>query len=209
MLSVSLLQRYFDAGQFDRMVKGLVANGSPLPLPLQARLSHAAPATAMALRRLVELTYGSTGLSRQMTTVLLALQRPGGSFAGDDEADPIATAAVAAALGAVLREHGEDERVRSAYERAVLALAGMQDGRGLFAGPADRSLQDRALTSAFALSLLADDEGFRASVRFADLESWFESNQRRLEPSTAGLYRLARVRTRAAALSPALAGVAA
>ncbi len=211
MLSVSLLQRYFDACQFDRLVKGVVANGSPLPLPLQARLSHAAPATAVALRRLVELTYGSTALSRQMSHVLVALQRPGGAFAGSDEACPVATAAVVAALGAVLREHGADERIESAYDRGLMALAAMQDREGLFAGPSDRSVQCRALTSAYVLSQLADDDRFRAAVRLADLENWFDLNGHRLDRATESLYRLAQVRVPSGvgAMSPTLAGIAA
>lgn len=208
MLSVTMLQRYFDATQFDRLVKGVASNGSPLPLPLVARLGYPAAGTALALRRLVELTYGPTSLSRQMTSLLLALQRTGGAFAGGEERCPLATAAAAAALGTILRDHGGDERVESAYEQAIAALASMQDSNGLFGGAGDRSLQDRASTSAFVFSVLADDDRFRETVRLADLQRWFDTHGTRLDRPTAELYRRATAR-QPVALTPAYAGIAA
>ena len=212
MLSVSLLQRYFDSGDYEKLVKSRADNGLPMPLPIQARLAHAVPATALALGRLVELTYGPTELSRQMTSLLLARQRPGGAFAGGDEAaDPLATAVAVAALGAVLRDHRPDDpRIDNAYEQALLALAGMQQPDGLFAGPADHTEQDRALTSAFLLSLLLEDDRFRQSVRLADALSYFESRYHQLDRPVATLYRLAHARRPAAAIaSPVVAGIAA
>ncbi len=172
-------------------------NGLEMPLPLRIRLSQGpVPAIALALRRLTDLTYGPTPVSRDMTAALLARQRPQGGFAaGDaDEADPLATATAVAALNQILADHpaAATDTVISARDRALAALAGMQDDEGLFRCVDDRSDTQRGLVAAFILSLLASDEKFRPSVRWADLMSWFEQRLHRLDSDTTALYRLAR-----------------
>lgn len=212
MLSVNMLQRFLDAGDYTRIVRAIAGNGVAIPLPLQARLAYPAAATALGLRRLVELTYGPTGLSRSALSILLHLQRPDGSFAGSCERDPLATAAAASAFSAVLDHHGPaaGPEVEPARDRALDALAAMQDERGLFLGPDDRTWQDQALTSAFVLSLLAGDERFCAAVRVADALTWFDDNERRLEPATEELIALAKAdQPLAIRQTPALAAIAA
>lgn len=194
MLSVNHIQKHFETGRLEALMDAVADNGLELPLPLRIRLTQV-PATsvAMGLRRLVELTYGPTTLSRSMTRYLLEAQEADGSFAHD----PLATAAAVSALTKLQFEHrnaGEPE-VALARERGLAALAAMQAEDGLFNGAhgADRTEQDRALGAAFVLFLLAGDDEFRRTVRFADALTWFESRADSLDEDTNRLWRVARL----------------
>lgn len=198
MLSINLIQRHFEAHEHERLLRGLTDNGLPLPLPLRARLGQGpVAALALGLRRLAELTYGPTPLSRDMTAALLSHQRADGTFAPSQaaagDADPLATAAAVAAMGQILQDHpaAAEAPLVQAHERALAALACLQDEDGLFRCPDDRTREDRALTGAFVLYLLARDAGFRAAVRWADLVRWYEEHADTLDGPTAELYRLA------------------
>lgn len=194
MLSVNLIQRHFHANRLDSLLDALSANGLELPLPLLIRLGQVnASAVAMALRRVVELTYGPTGLSRELAGHLLKAQQPDGSYGRD----PLATATVVSALGRLFTEQpgaaGDD--ARDARDRALAALASLQGEDGLFRSSelgVDRTQQERAQCSAFILFLLAGDEEFRHTVRFADLLNWFEQRRDDLEDDTRRLWLLAR-----------------
>ncbi|MCX5658208.1 MAG: hypothetical protein NTW19_00620 [Planctomycetota bacterium] len=84
MLSVNLIERLFRGRRFEQLLDSLAANGLSLPLPLRVRLAQTpAAAVALGLRRLVELTYGPTTLSREMAGFLVVLQGEDGSFGGD------------------------------------------------------------------------------------------------------------------------------
>lgn len=197
MLSVTQIQKLFNSRDHARMLTSLADNGTALPLPLQARLTQPAATAGLGLRRLTELSYGPTALSRDMTDALLDTQLPDGSFTGPVGHDPLTTAAAAAGLAAVLREQrslpgaATDPRVAQALDHALAALAGMQDAQGLFLHSDDRTKQDRALTSAFVLFLLARLPGFRETCRFADLMTWFDERADRLDEETAQLYHMA------------------
>ncbi|MEX0655053.1 MAG: hypothetical protein WD534_00315 [Phycisphaeraceae bacterium] len=194
MLSLHRIQKQFTTGDHEKLLDGVLANGLRLPLPLRVRLSQGpAAAIALGLRRVVELTYGPTPLSRAMTDALLACQTDTGAFTADDQPDPLVTAAAVAAMSLVRADHpaAVTPALEAAHERALVALAQMQGADGLFHAGDDRSDADRARTAAFVLRLLAADAAFRQSVRLADLCNWFESRLPRLEPATADLYRLA------------------
>ena len=192
MLSINLIERHFQARRFEPLLAGLAANGTVLPLPLQARLlqSEVAPA-ALALRRLIELTYEPIPLARQMTRLIVTAQHDDGSI----EHDPLATAAAVAALGRVIADQPAvaDEAVCIARQHALAALAAMQNETGLFNSPDDRTEQDRALTGAFILYLLVGDDQFRQAVRFADLMTWYEQHRDRLDDATNQLWEIARL----------------
>lgn len=192
MLSATHIQKLFESQDHSRMIGCLADNGTALPLPLQARLTQSAAAIGLGLRRLSELTYGSTPLSRAMTEALLRQQQADGTFPGSVDRDPLTTAAAVAGLAAVLREQSiPDARLSDALEQALAALAAMQDAQGLFRHSDDRTQQDRALTSAFVLLLLARLPRFRETVRFAELMTWFDERADRLEPDTTELYHMA------------------
>lgn len=194
MLNLHRIEKQFNAGEHERLLRGVLDNGLRLPLPLRVRLSQGrATAIALSLRRVVELTYGPTSLSRGMIAALLAEQTDSGAFLADDRPDPLATAAAVAALALVRRDHAAAAvpEIDSAYDRALAALSNLQDSDGLFRAADDRSDVDRARTAAFILWLLAAEPAFCQSVRLADLRNCFEIRLSRLEPATAELYHLA------------------
>ncbi len=194
MLSDNLIQKLFDTQDHGRMIGCLADNGTAMPLALQARLTQPTAASGLGLRRLVELTYGPTPLSRDMTAALLDGQLPDGSFQGTCDRDPLATATAVAGLTAVLRDHplaGRDAGLIDALDRALASLEAMQMEDGLFCHGDDRTIEDRALTSAFVLFLLARLPEFREATRFADLMTWFDERADRLDNDTLELYHMA------------------
>lgn len=193
MLSIHHIERYYRQGHFELLLRGVSPHAIELPLPLIVRLSQQpAAVVALALRRVTEMSYGPTRFSRVLVADLLRRQSPDGSFDGD----PLSTAAAADALGRVLTEHGGHgsqpvDRIAAARDAALVSLGVMQTGAGLLAGPADRTEQDAALSSAFILSLLACDPAFRAAVRYHDLLDYFADHDARLSDATAQLWRFA------------------
>lgn len=209
MLSEPLIRRLCDQQDHDRLLQGLVRNGLPLPLPLQVRLADSAVAVpALALRRLTELTYGPTPASRAIVSKLLARQEARGCYEGD----PLVTACAVAAMGRVMRDQRGGTGLASTRDRAVAAMAGLQQGDGSFAATTDRTDADRLLTSVFVLYLLADEAGFRTAVRLADLLSFIEERIELADEATDELWQMTRVVLRpmpATVFTPATALVAA
>lgn len=237
MLSLHLIERHFRQHRLDQLLQGLLPPGvgpasgigvttapadryaASLPLRLRLQQTTASP-LALALRRLVELTYGPTTLSDDMTRALLALQSdgqptPDGCFGHEpapapeinpltahepspwrqphQAGDPLATAAAAAALGAMGRQWQAPlpDRVRAAHHRAVDALAAMQADDGLFICRADRTTAERELTAAATLWLLHDDPLFSSSIRYGDLCTTLEERLDDLAPDAHALATLA------------------
>ncbi len=198
MLSVHQIERQFRARHFESLLRGVAPIGIDWPLPLQIRLgSQPVAAMALALKRVIELTYGPTALSRELTQAIIDQQNADGSF-GDSGirgplGDPLATAAVIAALSALAHEHASAPHPEAAValERALAALANFQADDGLFHCPADRTDDDRALGSIFILTLLAGDDDFRQAVRLADLMNWCDEHAGNLDREAAKLWRMA------------------
>ena len=193
MLSAMHIQKLYDTQDHSRMIGCLAQNGTALPLPLQAKLTQSAAAIGLGLRRLSELIYGQTSLSVAMTNSLIQNQLPDGAFPGTVDNDPLTTAAATTGLAAILREQQAvpDQGLTNALDRALIALTAMQDAEGLFRHSDDRTEEDRALTSAFVLFLLARLPRFRESIRFAELMTWFDERADRLDEDTAQLYHMA------------------
>jgi len=194
MLSAATIQRRFESQEYDQLLDALARNGMPLPLPLRVRLSAGPAATlGLALRRLVELTYGPTALSRAMLDALLAIQNADGSFPGNSASDPLATACVLAALNRVQQEQpaAREPAIEHAKNAAIASLSMKQDHDGLFRCGDERTDLDAATTSAFVLYLLGREDDFRQSVRYADLCVWFEEHERQLDRTTRLLWEMA------------------
>jgi hypothetical protein len=209
MLSVPLIQRHFEHGRHEHLLEAVAANGLSLPLPLRVRLSQLpAAAVALGLRRLVELTYGPTQLSRTMLDWLMQRQQSDGGF----DQDVLATAAAAAALGRVCRDHpaSATPEVRNAHERAVACVAACQGDDGLMnptphAGDTDAAHADeqRMLATLFVLYILGEDELFRASTRYAQAMDHFEQDADDLRGSLADLWQLVCITTCGSPISAA------
>jgi len=207
MLSVNLISRLFHTAQHGRLLDRIVHNGLEAPLPLRIRLEQSpASAIALGLRRLSQLTYRPTALSTEMVEDLLARQDGRGMI----DNDLTASVATTAALHATRRQTGPGltrDRIETALHRGVAAIALCQHGDGLLADETDRTLEDRALTTAFALYLLSECEPFRTTVRFAEMLSWFEDRVARLDDATQRLWLMARTDATSAG-RPAVAAAA-
>ncbi|MEX2216995.1 MAG: hypothetical protein WD768_22980 [Phycisphaeraceae bacterium] len=221
MLNVHQITRHLKAGHLDSLLRGTTPLGIELSLPLETRISQQPAAViALALRRIVELTYGPAEACRLTLASLLRLANADGSF-GDGGTDPqgrsrgdcLATAAVADALSRMLSEnhatHADRQAAFASRDAALIALAGMQEADGLFISGNDRTQEDRTLTAAFILALLAGCAEFRSQVRFADLLNWFDDHSDRLDDTCDTLFRLARVDAPLAPAASAASGTAA
>jgi hypothetical protein len=200
MLSIQLIDKTLQAQDHDRLLRELCRNGLVMPLPLRVRMGGSPiGAAALGLRRLVELTYGPTALSRELTGLLVHAVQPGlGVLDAEGRPCPVLTAAVAAGLGRLVRDHGPllGESLgpaESAHHHAIEALERMQDPDGLLAGPADRSASDRLLVSAFIAYLLLDDPAFAARCRRHALLTALEETLDKADAATADLIEMARM----------------
>ena len=160
MLTAQTIDRTFRKGDYSRLLDQVAAHGLPLPEALRRHLlrTESCP-VALALRRKLQLAYGSLREHLPMARFLLERQDADGLI----EADPLATAAAAAAIGALL-EHpaarlDADTRcsLQEALERAAGALAMRRREDGLFS-PALPTLSavDADLVSAFILLMAAE-----------------------------------------------------
>lgn len=200
MLSIATIDRALERRDYDRLLRDLGRNGLVMPMPLRIQLAEsAAGARGLALRRLVELTFGPTALTHHLIHKLIAAQTPTGALA-DAAGRPscLLTAAFAAGLGRVLRDHADRlgdrlTEIETAYDHALAALAAMQQPDGLFAGPQDRNAKDRLLTSAFIAYLLIDSPRFAAVCSGHGLLSALEDHLDRCDPAAAELVNMARL----------------
>ena len=199
MLSIHTIDRTLENKDYDRLLRDLAQNGLVMPLPLRVQLAESAVgAKGLGLRRLVELTYGPTALAKQLIAGLLRAQSPtGAALDAADRPSCLLTAALAAGLGRVLRDHagrgGDLSEVQLAYDAALGALASMQGEDAMFAGPQDREMGDRLLTSAFVAYLLIDSPGFAENCRGHALLSVLEDHLDDANPDTQQLISMARL----------------
>lgn len=175
MLTPSRLETLAHAADPDRVIDALVRGGLPLSLGLRVRLASCASACrALMLRRLTEVSFGPTRLSRRLTRQLLDGQRPDGSWDGD----PLATACAIAALHRIDTEHRADDAPRLAMRRGEWALATMQRQDGLLAGATDREA-DAASAGVLILYLLDRVGSAWESIRRTDLSTrlWAQADR--------------------------------
>ncbi len=175
----------------ERLLRALADNGLPMPLPLRARLAnHPAAALALALRRALELAYGPSPLIQDLLHALHAadpLQDP------EFTSDPAALACLIAGLNRAIAELPAQFTTELHPLRHQAWQQLTQTDQGLLAAPADRTDDDRALTSAFALYLLADDPQRHQHLRLGDLLSALDALQldHPLPAATQTLYAMA------------------
>ena len=202
MISISLIERSLDQQDHDRLLRDLAANGLTLPLSLRMQLCDSLTAIrGLALRRIVELTYGPTARSRELTGQLIrAVESETAPCTGEATAaigstslDVLSLAAALAGLSRVATDQpaADDDKLRQTLDQGYRQLAALQDCDGLFTGINDRSLGDRALTTAFLLSLVGSCPDFTRQLRTHELQSWFDRHDGRLDRPTQQLWDLA------------------
>lgn len=205
MLTAARIGRTFQQAHWTPLLRSLAANGLILPAPIFQRLQHRpAAVTALALRRLVELSHGRDTWINPMLNALLAAQAPNGAWLGPAGDDPIATAASASALGRLLERAPAAHRrqITDAHHRAMSTLAAMQHAgaESTFAIVEDRSLADIAATSVFILWLLGQHAD---PVRREPLMFYLNRHRSELTNDTARLWQLVQMETAAPAAAAA------
>jgi hypothetical protein len=178
MLTVMLIDRLFTQERFSSLLRELSRNHLPLPLSVHMKLEDApSGVVALGLRRVIDLSFMPNVTSRAMLTYILDHQ----SALGDFHQCPIATAACAGVFGRWTREYPAGNTVQNhptaqtlahARQTALEALGTMRhEADGLFAHPADRTVQDRQITSALVLLLLGNDQEAWGLLRAWEVQS--------------------------------------
>jgi hypothetical protein len=184
MTTVRQIERLWNAKQYDRLFKQLLASRPEASFRLEIQLGQAVPAAALALIRLDELSQAHVPLCAHLIRAILSAQEADGSWS-----DPMTTALC---LRALLTSHGQG----AAIDRGLFYLATMQKSQGIWPKVPIRRMPADPYVSAFILYQLGDCDRFRSAVRFFDAINWFEQNEPNLEPDALTLWRRAALHCR-------------
>ncbi|MEM8495711.1 MAG: hypothetical protein AAF663_10030, partial [Planctomycetota bacterium] len=180
MLSLHRIRRYFDEAHYARLWAELTQSGLVWPLPLRIRLENSPTAVwALALRRVCELTHGSSAMTEELTDRLLHAQTPQGAWCdAEGREDPMLTALAAAALHRRRLQPGippqQADHLSHQHAAALAALAAIQDPcDGLFGdsagGDGRKSASLRVAEGCYVLFLLAEDPAALNTLRLLPL----------------------------------------
>jgi hypothetical protein len=171
-----------------------------LPQELTAHLqSHPVCATALALKRAVEVTYGRPdATTSKMVEFLLQAQEADGSFGFA----PLPTACALAALHSIqhLAPMGSlpanrPQTIHQAYadaQSAMLTLLNDEAKHGMISCPPQQTqllIQSEALDWAFVLLLLSDDPQMANQPAVEQWHHWFNQYQHQLPPSIVRIWQ--------------------
>lgn len=184
MMTVRQLERFWQAADFERLVRVCLEMRPENSLRLVAECSKALPAAALAVVRMDELSQAHTLFCARLVRSILASQQADGGWG-----DPLTTALC---LRALMCGQGDGP----AIDRGVEYLANLQKTDGIWPKAPIRRLPADAFTSAFILLILGDDFRFRQAVRIGDAHGWFNANQAMLDGETARLWRILSMRQR-------------
>jgi hypothetical protein len=165
MITVKQLERAWAGQNHERLYRDLIASRPESQIPIDFEGGWIAPAAAMAVIRLDELSQSHTPLYQRLLQCLLAEQQADGGW-GD-------LAATALCVRALLCGQGQG----TAIERGIEFLARLQKPQGLWPRFPLRRMPEDPFVSAFILYQLGHHEGFRAAIRMDDLAAWFELNE--------------------------------
>jgi|GEM_PF-5496510 len=198
MLTPTMIARLIASDRPGQLLDAIISNGQYLPRSVHAHLLHSPVSLlALGLKRVVELSRGPHPARDQLTRDLLDAQLEDGSF----DADPLATAYAVAALASLMQDRqGASPEVCQAHDRAVEALAAMQDGQGLF-GDSEIRQGDRMRASACVLHLLSRDALACDRLNLTHLLDVLERQPSSMDRDTQSYLRIARAsmpRSRAA-----------
>jgi hypothetical protein len=200
MFSLQHMQRQFTAGRFDLLLKSVTHNGLQLPGELEEHLHlHPVCATALALRRALEVSYGRPDAQTgRMVAFLLEAQEADGSFGFA----PLPTACGLVALGSILQDapNGSLPAIRpqalaqahAAASGALHAMITQQVADGLPRMRPDQApllMVSDAMDWAFVLLLLSEDTTWEHQQATEPLHRWFARHQQQLPIAITQLWR--------------------
>lgn len=189
MQTARQIERFWNAKQYDRLAKELLAARLESSPRLVGELSRNVPAAALALIRMDELNQSHHPLAQKLIHCILATQESDGGWG-----EPLVTALC---LRALLCNRGQGVSI----ERGMNYLAAMQKAEGAWPLVPIRRTTEDAFVSAFILFQLAGDPTFRATVRFDAAVQWFQQNEPKLDEDTQKLWQRASLRCRLGAPS--------
>jgi hypothetical protein len=184
MTTVRHLERLWNAGSHQILVRDLLSGRPEGSLRLQAELSSPVAVAALVLIRLDELAQSHVPLYSRLLKMILAAAEGDGGW-GDPLISALCLRALLAGRGAGV-----------AIDRGLESLAQLQRPEGLWPATPLRRMPAEPFVSAFILLQLGGDERFRAAVRFRPALQWFERNTYELDPETRRLWDHAAVRCR-------------
>src|SRR4051812_12434925 len=149
MQTTRQIERHWNARQYDRLARELLAARPENSPRLVAELSRAVPAAALALIRLDELNQANHHLCGKLIRTIIAAQEGDGGWG-----DPIITALC---LRALMCSRG----LGISIERGIAYLASLQKNEGAWPAEPIRRMPEDAFVTAFILFHLADQDAFR------------------------------------------------
>jgi len=194
MQTVRQIERYWNARQYDRLTRSLLAARPEASERLAIELGHAIPAAALSLIRMDELMQAHHPLSPKLIRALLASQESDGGWG-----DPLTTAVC---LRALLLGSGQG----IAVERGVAYLAALQQTSGIWPSVGVRRTAEDPFVSAFILFQLADQPVFQSVVRMDAAADWFDRHPSSLNADTLRLWHRASLRCRIARIQSMATG---
>lgn len=184
MTTVRQIERLWNARQYTRLFRDLIATRPERGFRLEMELDKPVPTAALALIRLEELTQSHVPLYSQLLRTVLSAQESDGGWG-----DPMATALCLRALMA-----GEGQGL--AIEQGLMYLGALQKTEGIWPNVPMRRMPADPYISAFILYQLGDAPRFRSAVRFFDALNWFETHEHALDTETRQLWDRAALRCR-------------
>jgi hypothetical protein len=182
MQTVRHIERLWTNRKYEQLFRELIADRPESSFRLEIELATCTPAAAMAMIRLDELNQSHVPLYQKLVRSLVATQDADGGW-GDPMATALCLRALMAGKGAGL-----------AIERGLFYLATLQKPEGIWPRVPFRRMPAEPYVSAFVLYQLAEDDRFRAAVRFLDAVNWFESHESSLDVETRRLWDRASLR---------------
>jgi hypothetical protein len=183
MQTVRQIERLWNARQYGRLFRELLANRPECSFRLGIDSPTSALAAAIGIVRLDELNQSHVPLYSAFIRAIIASQEKDGGWG-----DAIATTLCLRALMLGRQTGGE------AIQRGLKYLADLQKSDGTWPRIPFRRMPGDAGVSAFVLYELGDETRFREAVRFEEAMSWFQANQETLDAESHRLWERAQLR---------------
>jgi hypothetical protein len=184
MITVRQIERLWDAKHLRQLARELLRGRPEASERAEGDLARVAPAAAMGLVRLEELTQASVPLHERLLQIVLRSQEADGGW-GDAMATAVCLRALLCGCGDGL-----------AIERGLEYLANLQRSDGLWPLVPFRRMPGDGYVTAFVLIQLGAEPRFRHSVKLTDATEWLEQNARQMDPDARRLWTHARFRCR-------------